>query len=99
MKTLLYNGKVWLGSGYFASTVGVDSGTGTIIFVGKGRADDKNIYSEAIDLKGKLVLPAFTDGHCHLFKGALVNSEVNLRYSASRKDFEIQIHSYKSNMK
>ncbi len=99
MKTLLYNGKVWLGSGYFASTVGVDSGTGTIIFVGKGRADDKNIYSEAINLKGKLVLPAFTDGHCHLFKGALVNSEVNLRYSASRKDFETQIHSYKRNMK
>lgn len=99
MKTLLYNGKIWLGSGYFASTVGIDSDTGTIIFVGKSKADDKNIYSDAIDLKGKLVLPAFTDGHCHLFKGALVNSEVNLRYSASRKDFENQIHSYRSNLK
>lgn len=99
MKTLLYNGKVWLGSGYFASTVGIDSETGSIIFVGKGRADDKNIYSEAIDLKGKLVLPAFTDGHCHLFKGALVNSEVNLRYSESRKDFESQISSYRDSLK
>lgn len=99
MKTLLYNGRIWLGSGYFASTVGIDSKTGKIIFVGKSKADDKNIYSEAIDLKGKLVLPAFTDGHCHLFKGALVNSEVNLRYSATRKDFENQITTYKNNLK
>ena len=99
MKTLLYNGKVWLGSGYFASTVGIDSETGTIIFVGKGKADDKNIYSEAIDLKGKLVLPAFTDGHCHLYKGALVNSEVNLRYSATQKEFENQITAYRNNLK
>ena len=99
MKTLLYNGKIWIGKNYFASSVGFDSETGKIIFVGKGKADDKNIYSEAIDLKGKLVLPAFTDGHCHLFKGALVNSEVNLRYSSTQKDFANSIKDYKGNLK
>lgn len=99
MKSLLYNGKIWLGSGYFASMVGIDSDSGNIIFVGKSRDDENNIYSETIDLKGKLVLPAFTDGHCHLFKGALVNSEVNLRYSSSRKEFENQINSYRNKLK
>ncbi len=99
MKTLLYNGKIWIGKNYFASSVGIDSETGRIIFVGKGKADDKNIYNESIDLKGKLVLPAFTDGHCHLFKGALVNSEVNLRYSASKKDFAGSINDYRGTLK
>ncbi len=99
MKTLLYNGKIWLGSGYFASTVGFDSDTGNIIFVGKGKADDKNIYSEAIDLKGRVVLPAFTDGHCHLFKGALVNSEINLRYASSVSEFKNEINKYKKSLK
>ncbi len=99
MKTLLYNGKVWLGRNYFASSVGVDAESGKIIFVGKGRADDKNIYSDAIDLKGRLVLPAFTDGHCHLFKGALVNSEVDLRYAATRKEFKNSLISYKATLK
>jgi len=98
MKTLLYNGKIWLGSGYFASSVGIDTETGCIIFVGKGRADDKSIYEDAIDLKGKIVLPAFTDNHCHLFKGALVNSEVNLRYSSTRNDFEKEINSYRNKL-
>jgi predicted amidohydrolase YtcJ len=99
MKTLLYNGKIWIGKNYFANSVGMDSDTGKIIFVGKEPADDKNIYNEAIDLKGKLVLPAFTDGHCHLFKGALVNSEVNLRYSSTQKEFSDTINNYKSKIK
>ena len=98
MKTLLFNGKIWIGKNYFASSVGFDSETGKIIFVGKGKADDKNIYSDAVDLKGKLVLPAFTDGHCHLFKGALVNSEVNLRYSSTQKDFAGTINDYKNKL-
>jgi predicted amidohydrolase YtcJ len=99
MKTLLYNGKIWIGKNYFASSVGMDTETGKIVFVGKGVADDKNIYNEAVDLKGKLVLPAFTDGHCHLFKGALVNSEINLRYSSSQKEFSDAINNYKSKLK
>ncbi len=59
MKTLLYNGKIWLGKNYFASVIGLDGETGKIIFAGKNRSDDRNIYSEAVDLMGRLVLPAF----------------------------------------
>jgi len=99
MKTLLYNGKIWIGKNYFADSTGIDSETGKIIFVGKGKKDDNNVYGETIDLKGKLVLPAFTDGHCHLFKGAMVNSEINLRYSSTRKEFSDTILNYKNCIK
>jgi len=94
MKTLLYNGKIWLGKNYFASVIGLDSETGKIIFIGKNREDNRNIYSEAIDLKGRIVLPAFTDGHCHLFKGAQVNSEINLRNAKTKEEFRDKILSY-----
>jgi hypothetical protein len=45
MKTLLYNGKIWIGKNYFAKSLGFDSETGKIIFVGNGKADDKNNYN------------------------------------------------------
>ena len=51
MKTLLYNGKIWIGKNYFASSVGMDSETGKIIFLGKGNTDDKNIYDGSNQLK------------------------------------------------
>ncbi|MCU0372085.1 MAG: amidohydrolase [Ignavibacteria bacterium] len=99
MKTLLYNGKIWLGKNYFASVIGLDGETGKIIFAGKNRSDDRNIYSEAVDLKGRLVLPAFTDGHCHLFKGAQVNSEIDLRYAKTAGEFRDRILAYKSTLR
>jgi len=99
MKTLLFNGKIWLGKNYFASSLGMDSETGKIIFVGKNHSDNKNIYNDAIDLKGKLVLPAFTDGHCHLFKGALVNSEIDLRYAKTKREFKNSFIKYKEIIK
>jgi len=99
MKTFFYNGKIWIGKKYFAASIGIDSDTGKIIFVGKKKADEKNTYDDKIDLKGKLMIPAFIDGHCHLLKGALVNSEVNLRYSASKNEFADSINNYKSHLK
>ncbi|MDD5360641.1 MAG: amidohydrolase [Ignavibacteria bacterium] len=99
MKTLLYNGKIWLGKNYFASSVGFDDETGKIIFVGKNRSDDNNSYGSLIDLKGKLVLPAFMDGHVHLFKGSMVSYEVDLRYAKTASEFKERILAYKSNLK
>ena len=99
MKTLLYNGKIWLGRNYFATVIGLDSESGKIIFAGKNSKDNRNIYSDAIDLKGRLVLPAFTDGHCHLFKGAQVNSEIDLRYAKTPGEFRDRILSYKQTLK
>lgn len=98
MKILLYNAKIWLGKKYFASSVGIDDETGRIIFAGNGK-DPENVYEEARDLNGKFVMPAFTDGHVHLFKGAQVNSEVDLRYAGTKSEFKKNILGYKSKLK
>lgn len=96
MKTLLYNGKIWLGKKYFAESVGFDDETGKIIFAGNTGSIDKSKYDKTTNLNGKFVMPAFSDGHVHLFKGALVNTEVDLRYAASKEEFRKKILAYKS---
>lgn len=95
MKTLLHNGKVYLGREKFAESVCFDSVSGKIIFIGNSPDTDKKVYDEVIDLKGKLVLPAFTDGHCHLYRASQVNSELNLRKAKTKKDFIDAINSYR----
>ncbi|MFC2092462.1 amidohydrolase [Bacteroidota bacterium] len=97
MKTLFTNAKVWLGKNYFADAVGFDSTDGNIDFVGKtAKAEQiQSDYDEVIDLKNKLVLPAFTDGHCHLVNGALESGELNLRNAKTKSDFVSIIKEYK----
>ena len=96
MKTLLMNSKAWLGKNTFTEAIGLDSSTGKIIFLGSDHDANefKNEYNEVIDLKKKLVIPAFTDGHCHFIKGALVNSQLNLRDAKTKADFENGIKKY-----
>ncbi len=96
MKTLLYKGKIWLGKEYFAESVGFDDESGKIIFAGNSDSQGKTKYDISIDLKGKFVMPAFSDGHVHLFKGAMVHNEVDLRYAATREDFRKNILGYKA---
>ncbi len=98
MKTLLHNAKIWLGKNYFASSAGIDDETGKIIFAGSGKNTD-NRYDTMLDLKGRFVMPAFSDGHVHLFKGALVSSEVDLRYAGTESEFRLRIQSYRSGLK
>ncbi|MCE1164306.1 MAG: amidohydrolase [Bacteroidetes bacterium] len=98
MKILLQNAKIWLGKKYFASSVGIDDETGKIIFAGSGD-DAVNKYDAKYNLKGKFIMPAFSDGHVHLFKGALVSSEVDLRYAGAVSEFRDKILGYKSGLK
>jgi predicted amidohydrolase YtcJ len=100
MKTLFLNCKAWLKGKSFSDCIGSDDTSGKIIFIGSENNVNKKEYDEIIDLGGKLVLPAFTDGHCHLVKGSLVNfSEINLCKASTKKDFEVQIKKYKENLK
>ena len=97
MKTLFTNAKVWLGKNYFTESVGFDLENGNIDFVGSDTEAEKNQsdYEETIDLEKKLVLPAFTDGHCHLVKGALSNHELNLRNAKTKSDIINEIKKHK----
>lgn len=100
MKILFTNCKAWIGNNNFADCIGFDDKSGKIIFVGFKNNVNKKKYDEVLNLKEKLVLPAFTDGHCHLVKGSLVNfSEINLRNASTVKDFGEQINNYKKNLK
>ncbi|MBS1494415.1 MAG: amidohydrolase [Bacteroidetes bacterium] len=99
MKTLFLNSKIWLKKNYFAESLGVDSDTGKIIFVGREKDVLKSEYDEVIDLNGKVMLPAFNDNHVHLVKGALVSSELNLRNVLTSEEFKKEILNYRSNLK
>ncbi len=99
MKTLFLNSKVWLKKNYFAEAIGVDSDSGKIIFIGKNHDALKSDYNEIIDLKGKVMLPAFNDNHVHLVKGAMVSSELNLRNVSTSEEFRNEILKYKTELK
>jgi len=101
MKTLLTNAKVWLGKNNFAEAIGFNSFKGKIFFLGSDHEANqiKDEFDEVIDLNKKTVIPAFTDGHCHFIKGALVNSQLNLRTAKTKADFENGIKKYKSDNK
>ena len=98
MKTLLINAKVWLEGKSFTEAIGFDSVTGKIIFTGSMQEADKikSEYDEVSDLGKRLVIPSFTDGHCHFIEGALVNSQLNLRNAGTKNDFIKGIRNYKS---
>lgn len=99
MKTLFLNSKIWLKKNYFADSMGVDDETGRIIFIGNYREADESEYKDVIDLNGKFVMPSFNDNHVHLVKGALVNSELNLRNASTKREFIDEILKYKNTLK
>lgn len=92
MKTLLTNARVWLNKNNFVRSVGFDSSTGKITHISDSESKDK--FDEVIDVKGKLVLPAFTEGHCHFVEGSYLNSLLNLREAKTKKDFIVGIRKY-----
>jgi len=97
MKTLLINSKIWTGTSNFIEAVGFDSDRGVIIFTGNNSEAKLLIknFDEIIDLRQKLILPAFTDGHCHFVQGAYVNSQLNLRNASTKNDFKTAIKKFK----
>lgn len=94
MKILYKNCKVWLDKNSFVNEFGIDDSSGKIVYVQS--KNSKPDHNDEIDLKGKLVLPSFMDGHCHLLKASVVNSEINLRNAKTKKDFETAFTNYKT---
>lgn len=98
MKTLLTNVRVFVKSKTFEDAVGFDSSTGVITFAGSNEQSKSIVkeYDEVVDLAGRLVIPAFTEGHCHFIEGSFVNSQLDLRDASCREDFVDAIVKYKS---
>lgn len=97
MKTLLINGKVRISKNNFTYAVGFNSRTGIITFTGS-KEESENVkaeFDEVIDLGQRLVLPAFTEGHCHFIQGSFKNSQLNLRDARTKNDFIKGIREFK----
>lgn len=97
MKTLLYNGKIFRRDGTFSQAIGFDSESHKILFVGNDSEAERNKheYDEVTDLKRDLVIPAFTDGHCHFIEGSYVNAQLDLREASCKEDFVRAIIEYR----
>ena len=74
---LFLNCKVWQQDGSFKETFGINGNR--ISFTGsyKDSLKIKDNYQKVIDLKGKIVLPSFTDGHAHLVYGSLMMNRID----------------------
>ncbi|MBV6478929.1 MAG: N-substituted formamide deformylase [Ignavibacteria bacterium] len=98
MKTLFINAKVWNGESNFSESIGFDSITGKITFTGSNYEANlvKKDYDEIYDMNKKLVIPSFSDGHCHFIEGSLINSQLDLRNAFTKNDFINGILEYKS---
>lgn len=99
MKTLIYNANVWLEEFDFAESIGIDSDSGKIIFIGNNINANKKDYDECIDAGRKLILPAFADGHMHFIRGSLIREEIDLSTASTANDFRTILQSYKKKIK
>lgn len=71
MSSVLYtNAKVWQPDGIFTEAFGVKDGHFNFSGSNAEAASLKDKNTQIVDLGGRLVLPAFTDGHLHLVYGA-----------------------------
>ncbi len=98
MPSVLYtNAKVWQPDGAFTEAFGVNDGH--FIFSGSNAeaASLKNEYTQTIDLGGRLVLPALTDGHLHLVYGAKMRKLLDCSEVKSIDDLKSAVAQYTQN--
>ena len=94
MKILIHNGKIWTGGNSFVHCLGFDSITGKIIYTGFLLSGKKLEYDLLIDLKGKVVLPAFFEGHCHLRRGSEMKNEIIIKGLRTENEIKEKIKKY-----
>jgi predicted amidohydrolase YtcJ len=94
---LFINANLWRPEGGFNNAFGIENGL--VNFSGSLSEADKikQKYNKVIDLKGKLVLPSFTDGHVHLVKGSLMMTRIDCTEIKSPAQLKEKVHSFFSN--
>jgi predicted amidohydrolase YtcJ len=60
---------------------------GRIVFVGSNEDAKKFHAAKIVDLRGRTVVPGFTDSHCHIFGIGEREMRLNLEGTNSREDF------------
>jgi predicted amidohydrolase YtcJ len=97
LKTLFVNGKVWQPDGTFDEAFGINKGHFDFTGTNDGANKVTSGYDEVIDLKGRLVLPGFTDGHLHLCYGSLMRKRLDCRNIKNPEELKEIIHTYENN--
>ena len=94
---LFTNCIVWQPDGTFSEAFGFENGI--INFSGSSSEAQKikQNYDDVLDLKGKLVLPSFTDGHMHLVYGSLMLSRIDCTAVNSPEELKSRILVYRKN--
>ncbi len=94
---LFINAKIWQPDGRFNDAFGIENGL--FNFSGSLSEADKikQGYKEVIDLKGKLVLSSFTDGHVHLIKGSLMMTRIDCTEIKSPAELKEKVNSFIAN--
>jgi len=93
---LLFNGKIFTASEKKHWVEAVITKGNKISFTGS-YSDAIKLepqIDEKIDLKGKLMLPGFTDSHLHLLLGGYTLTDINLNSVKSKKEFQNRIKVY-----
>jgi predicted amidohydrolase YtcJ len=87
--TLVFlNGNIYTGAQKQPHAEAIVVHNDRIVFVGSS-AEAKKEFSQAkvVDLKGKTVVPGFTDSHCHIFGIGEREMRLNLEGTNTREDF------------
>ncbi|MCC6866234.1 MAG: amidohydrolase [Ignavibacteria bacterium] len=91
---LFTNCKVWQPEGRFDESFGINNGIFDFAGLNKEAAALAGNYKQTINLNGKLVLPAFTDGHLHLVNGALMLKHLDCSQIKSIDELKNTVNEY-----
>lgn len=83
----------------FADAVIIDGGKIVAVGIYDDLREQIKSSDEIIDLKGKLMLPGFTDSHLHLMYGAESLTQLNFSKANSKAKFRVDLKTYLSEKK
>ena len=84
---LFTNGNIYTVSDRHPHTEAIAVKNGRVAFVGSNKEAKKVHAAKIVDLRGRTVVPGFTDSHCHIFGIGEREMRLNLEGTNSREDF------------
>lgn len=90
---IYFNANVWTGNAQQPKAEAIAIDDGSIVAVGSS-ADVRKLgdaKTQAVDLKGALVVPGFIDNHVHFINGGLALAQVDLRDAKTPAEFSKRI--------
>ena len=88
---LFTNGNIYTVSDRHPHTEAIAVKNGRVAFVGSNDEAKKFHAAKIVDLRGRTVVPGFTDSHCHIFGIGEREMRLNLEGTNSREDFLVRV--------